>query len=193
MKIDPGDGRPNGNGIYVKEGTGPNPHLGAVYAVVGSSSQIGGLMGLPHPAMITSQNVLGSMILDVDAGRLEARFLDNFGVVRDSFAILKGGVLAVAPQSTPRTLSLAVTGSNPFTHRTRFSGVLPVAGPMRVDLLDASGRRVTTLARGSRPAGRFEIGWDGTDGSGRRVPAGIYFAAIEHAGHTAACRVVRLR
>ena len=192
MKIDPGDGRANGDGVYVKEPLGPAPHLGAVYAVAGSSSQIGGGL-LNHPAMITSQNVLGSMIIDVDAGRLEARFLDNFGVVRDSFAIAKGGVAAVTPGAPTRSgLWLAVAGPNPFTNGTRFAGTMPVAGKMRIELLDASGRRVKTLARGSREAGRFEVEWDGADAAGRRVAAGMYFAVIEQDGKTAACRVVRL-
>ena len=39
MKKNAGDGRPLGNGAYIKPLTGPRDHFGAVYAVAGSSGQ----------------------------------------------------------------------------------------------------------------------------------------------------------
>ena len=93
----PGDGSPEGDGVYVKADSGREAHAGAVYAVAGSSGQISG-GSLDHPAMVRALNVLGSLVLDVDGGRLEARFLDDLGVVRDSFAIVKS---SVAPRQPP--------------------------------------------------------------------------------------------
>jgi tetratricopeptide (TPR) repeat protein len=84
----PGDGRPEGNGSYVKAGSGPQAHAGAVYTVAGSSGQTSGGR-LDHPAMVLSLNVLGSLVLDVNGDRLDAKFLDDLGVVRDSFTIVK--------------------------------------------------------------------------------------------------------
>jgi hypothetical protein len=40
--------------------------------------------------MVVSLLELGSMVIDVDGARLDARFLDDHGAVRDSFTILKG-------------------------------------------------------------------------------------------------------
>ena len=87
----PGDGSPEGDGAYVKAGSGQESHAGAVYAVAGSSGQTSG-GSLDHPAMVRALNVLGSLVLDVDGDRLDAKFLDDSGVVRDSFAIVKGPV-----------------------------------------------------------------------------------------------------
>jgi len=95
MKKDGGDGRIDGTGAYAKPSSGPAPHEGAVYAVAGSSGQTGG-GSLNHPAMFISLNSLGSMVLDVDGNRLDAKFLDSAGVAADHFTIIKG--------STPLTL-----------------------------------------------------------------------------------------
>ncbi len=47
---------------------------------------------------------------------------------------------------------------------------------------DASGRRVRTLVSGSLPAGLQSATWDGRDGSGRPVSAGIYFLRLTWGG-----------
>ena len=60
----------------------------AVYAVVGSSGKVSG-GPLDHPVMFTSLNQLGSLVLDVDGDRLDAKFLRDDGVVADSFTIVK--------------------------------------------------------------------------------------------------------
>jgi len=108
MKKNGGDGRENGQGAYTKPTVIPAPHEGAVYAVAGSSGQTSG-GSLNHPAMFVSLNVLGSMVLDVNGGRLDARFLDGAGVVRDNFTILKS---APTPPSAPSNLSAAPASSN---------------------------------------------------------------------------------
>ena len=87
-KKDGGSGRPSGTGAYEKPLTGPDPHEGAVYAVAGASGQTGG-GSLNHPAMYLSLNVLGSMVLDFNGNRLDARYLDSAGTTRDTFTIIK--------------------------------------------------------------------------------------------------------
>jgi hypothetical protein len=98
MIKDSGSGRPSGTGAYAKPSSGIAPHEGAVYAVAGSSGQASGGT-LNHPAMFISLNQLGSMVLDVDGNRLDAKFLRETGAVDDSFTILKGA--APTPTSTP--------------------------------------------------------------------------------------------
>ncbi len=88
MILDSGDGAVDGDGAYVKNGLGAMPHLGAVYAVPGSSGQISG-GSLNHPAMVVSLNVLGSMVLDVAGDRLDAAFVNSLGDVQDHFTIEK--------------------------------------------------------------------------------------------------------
>ncbi|HOC71116.1 MAG TPA: metallophosphoesterase family protein [Candidatus Hydrogenedentes bacterium] len=83
------DGRPDGGGPYEKPADTPAPHSGTVYVVAGSSGHPSRLRAVPHPVMCTSLNVAGSLVLDVEGSRLDARFLDATGKIRDQFAILK--------------------------------------------------------------------------------------------------------
>src|SRR6185503_12615065 len=74
MKKDAGNGRTNGSGPYIKSpDTG---HQGAIYSVAGSSSEAHG-GDLDHPAMFTSLNVLGSLVIDVSSNRLDYLFLQS--------------------------------------------------------------------------------------------------------------------
>jgi hypothetical protein len=89
MVIDGGDGRFRGDGAYVKPTARPNGHEGTVYVVAGSSSEATG-GSFDHPAMYISMSALGSVVLDIDGGRLEAKFLGATGAVQDCFTIFKG-------------------------------------------------------------------------------------------------------
>jgi hypothetical protein len=96
-----GSGREDGDGAYLKPGVAPTPHEGTVYAVAGSSGQTSGGT-LNHPVMYISLNELGSMVLDVSGDRLDAKFLNNAGAVRDYFAIVKSN----APPNQPPSVTL---------------------------------------------------------------------------------------
>ena len=98
MKVDPGDGSETGGGAYQKPGIAAAPHAGAVYAVAGSSGKTSG-GSLNHPVMVVSMSVLGSMVLDVNGNRLDAKFLDGNGNILDDFTMLKG------PDTTPPEIS----------------------------------------------------------------------------------------
>jgi hypothetical protein len=97
MKLDAGDGRPDGKGAYRKATFGLKPHEGAVYVVAGSSGKVSlqneksAKRGyLDHPAMFVSLPRLGSLVLDVDGSRLDATFLSETGERLDYFSIVKG-------------------------------------------------------------------------------------------------------
>jgi hypothetical protein len=115
MLVQPGSGREtNGVGTYLKpDGLGEVPvgNRGAIYAVAGSSGQISGGT-LNHPAMYSSQNVLGSMVLDFASNRLNAVFLPTSGGPSDWFSIIKEGthppVLKDVAMTGPGTLQFTV-------------------------------------------------------------------------------------
>lgn len=99
MKRDGGDGRENGDGVYRKSPGNPS-HEGAVYVVAGSS----GLTAsgpLNHPAMVVGMARLGSVVLDVDGGRLDAKFIRETGAVDDFFTIVKGSTTGLVNVVTP--------------------------------------------------------------------------------------------
>jgi hypothetical protein len=80
---------------------------------------------------------------------------------------------------------------NPFRSSTTLRFARSGEGPARVRVFDAAGREIRRL--GSVAGGGATVGWDGRDGTGRPVPAGVYFVRLEADGGVATRRVVRLR
>lgn len=90
--LDPGDGDPAGDGPYRKPDLAAEPHQGAVYTVVGSSSRLSGGR-FDHPVMTVAIESLGSLVVEVVGRQLDGFFVDAAGAVRDHFRILKGPAL----------------------------------------------------------------------------------------------------
>ena len=60
-------------------------------------------------------------------------------------------------------------------------------------IYDVLGRQVASLVDGPQPPGRHAVSWNGRDGSGGRVGAGIYFVRMQAPGHAETRKVTRLR
>jgi hypothetical protein len=103
MVLDDGSGRPDEEGAYLKPGMGPAPNQGTVYVVAGSSGWATFQVGR-HPIMHTSLLRMGSLVLDIDGQRLDAKFLRETGAIDDSFSIVKG-----AQPETVRVTTLRFT------------------------------------------------------------------------------------
>ena len=83
-------------------------------------------------------------------------------------------VTGVHPDRTPKSFRLTPLGT-PSSGPIAFRLELDRDGPVSVRVYDAAGRRVADLAGGSMSAGVHPLSWAGADGSGQRVPAGVYF------------------
>jgi hypothetical protein len=80
----------------------------------------------------------------------------------------------------PTSFELGRPRPNPFGPVTSIDYAVPVGGAeVAIDVFDVSGRLIRGLVRGSRPAGRWVVSWNGRDGAGRRVAAGVYFYRME--------------
>jgi hypothetical protein len=191
MKLDAGNGRWNGDGAYTKPGLGTHPREGAVYVVDGVGSQTGG-GSLNHPVMISSLNVLGSMVIDVVANRLDARFLDVSRAVRDSFTVMKGVMVGVHPEPPRGTPGLRVLSAQPSHGSVRLGYRTAGRGPVKVVVLDALGRRVRMVRSAVEPAGEHEVVWSGDDDAGAGCPPGVYFAVLDADGRATARKLVHL-
>jgi PKD repeat protein len=138
--VDGGDGDPAGDGAYQAAG------VGTVHAVAGHGSilspgiaeELNGPEGNPsHPVMVSSLYVNGSLILDVDGNRLDARMLDTTGAVLDAFTLIKG-----QPAEPP----VAEFMANPL-----LSSV-----PLTVDFTDLSSNEPTLWSWDFEDDGRFD-------------------------------------
>jgi hypothetical protein len=186
MKVGSGDGRVGGNGPYTKPHVQQYPFEGAVYTVAGSSAKNDGVSSMP--CMVASIASLGSMILDFNGTRLDARFLDNNGAVRDSFTIVKGsGQVGVPPPAG--TLSLALPRPTPASGAVALDFTLSTPGMATLDVYDAGGRRVARLADGVMEAGPHHATWQGA-GRERPAPPGAYWAMLTAGREVRVRRVV---
>lgn len=89
-------------------------------------------------------------------------------------------------------LAFAPPTPNPARVATRFAVSLPDAGGLRLEVFDAAGRHVRTLAAGEQAAGEHEYRWDLRDEGGRRVPPGLYLARCAAGGTTRVRRVIAI-
>jgi hypothetical protein len=187
MKVGPGDGRVGGSGPYTKGHTKQFPFEGAVYTVAGNAANSSKVSSMP--CMVSSIKTLGSMVLDFNGDRLDARLLDDTGAVRDSFAIVKGGggQVGVAPLKT--TLALALPRPSPSSGEVWLDFTLAAAGEVTLDVFDTTGRRVARLADGVMEAGPHHVVWRGAE---RRQPAppGAYWAMLTAGGQSRVRRIV---
>ena len=90
-------------------------------------------------------------------------------------------------------LQLQGATPNPFNPRTEITFVLPVAGPARLRIVDARGRRIRDLLAVEVPSGRHTVTWNGRDQAGRTVAAGVYLAVLEQNGAMVAKRLTLVR
>jgi len=89
MIKDHGSGQPEDTGAYLKPDTGPAPNQGTIYIVAGSSGWATFQTGR-HPVMYSALLRMGSLVLDIDGHRLDAKFLRETGTIDDHFTIIKG-------------------------------------------------------------------------------------------------------
>jgi len=130
MVLDAGSGRSEETGAYGKSTDGQEAGRGAVYVVAGSAGQTGfGLFN--HPAIFISRNNLGSLIIDIEGSRLDAKFLRENGQIDDHFTILKGDQppsIVTAPRNRTTvegatvSFSVVAAGTRPLSYQWLFNG-----------------------------------------------------------------------
>jgi len=101
--------------------------------------------------------------------------VEGFQQSLSSDQILKGASLVGHDVLVPSTkLSLEAEGG------TSGTVAAPSAGQITVDITDANGVKVNQLTVPANAAGEVSFAWDGTDASGKRMPAGSYSVVATH-------------
>jgi hypothetical protein len=86
-----------------------------------------------------------------------------------------------APEVVPDTPRLASPYPNPANPSVSLDFTLPQAGQVRLDLLDAAGRRVCRLLDAWCASGPHHRRWDGRDARGLPVASGVYLVRLQSA------------
>ena len=102
----------------------------------------------------------------------------------DAFTLpARTGVPVAGPDDRGRgALDLEASRPNPFRRETSIIYALGTAGPVRLDIYDVGGRRVSGLVDRQEDAGQHAATWDGRDDRGIRMNPGIYFARLQSTG-----------
>jgi hypothetical protein len=140
----------------------------------------------------------------------------EMGLVRGEAVLARpkpGSLVVVAPN--PARDNILFTVSVPWGPRPSAGDILPppgspsprdgdddppppVTGPVyrdaQMDVFDVQGRHLRDLgAERHRELERFNVAWDGRDGSGRRLPPGVYFLRVSFGYQESTEKVVLLR
>jgi hypothetical protein len=98
--------------------------------------------------------------------------------------------VAAAPPEAP---VLYPGRPNPFRGVMEVRFALEQPSHVSLAIYDTAGRRVRTLLSGPEAVGSHVITWDGSDGRGRRVPAGVYIVRLDAGGRVATRKISLLR
>ncbi|HET9681388.1 MAG TPA: LamG-like jellyroll fold domain-containing protein, partial [Candidatus Limnocylindrales bacterium] len=116
--------------------------------------------------------------------------LSGFDVSDGAFAI-HDAVTGVDDQAVT-AFSMRMTSANPTSNGASLAFELPRPGRVRVDLFDAAGRHVVTLADELYASGRYAVRWEGRTPRGH-APSGVYFIRFQSPGHAITKRFVLVR
>lgn len=100
----------------------------------------------------------------------------------------------VADKGGPRSYVLSISSyPNPFNPRATIRYTVPSLGRVTIAVYDARGGHVATLTDEEKDAGAYTRDWDGSDGDGKTVGSGVYFARVVHPSGTKSYKVVLLK
>ena len=91
-------------------------------------------------------------------------------------------LLGVEEEVTPASLLRGrkmVVAPNPFNNNALVHWSLERDADVSLQVYDASGRVVRTLATGRQAAGTYTTTWNGRDDAGRELARGVYFVQLK--------------
>jgi hypothetical protein len=104
-----------------------------------------------------------------------------------------GGQQSAGSESSLLETGLGRPVPMPMRGTARIPFQVAHAGPVSLDVVDASGRVVRVLVRGERTPGRYNVTWDRSDDRGRRMPEGVYFLRFDAGARRDVQKVVVMR
>ncbi len=129
-------------------------------------------------------------------GRSGTLYVVGYGYSLETYTDLLSIRYQIAPaagaEDPIRDARLLAATPNPFQSRIDLRFDVLAAGPARVIVHDAAGRRIRTLLDAEIALGAFSIPWDGRDELGREATAGVYWVRLETSGAREARKILRL-
>ena len=83
-----------------------------------------------------------------------------------------------AGEKTPNSFTILQNYPNPFNPQTTIRYELERAGQVSLVIYDIMGRTVRALLDSQKPAGSYEVKWDGANDQGQSSPSGFYLVVL---------------
>ena len=170
-----GDGALEMAGMYLSQG------VRIVDALTGTEEFVTGIGFSP----------LGVSLMDLDGDTTPEVLV--FGGGSTAVIDFVGATAAHTAKAFTIADDLGTPQPNPFNPTTTISFALDYTSEVRLDVLNITGQRVTTLANRQLEAGPHLFTWDGKDRNGRPVTSGIYFYRVQIDGFSQTKKMVLLK
>jgi hypothetical protein len=114
--------------------------------------------------------------------------------VREGGTFVLGYDREISSESAlPVSLIVEQNLPNPFNPSTRIPFLLSLEHEVTIDIFDATGRKIATIARGRFSAGKHSVVWDARDNRGRPVSSGAYFYRVSLGTYAVTRKMLFLR
>lgn len=140
------------------------------------------------PGELVVEDLDRNRTLPVEAGQVTVAALSGVPVRSLRLRLAEGA------DEAPRGLAptLGVPRPNPSTDALSVPYALSARSRVAVEVVDVLGRVVRQQDEGERAAGTHSVRWDGRDGDGQPVAAGVYLLRLRTDAGAATVRVTRL-
>ena len=86
---------------------------------------------------------------------------------------------------TPEDYKLSQNYPNPFNPTTTIEYTLPIASRISISIFNVMGQEVANIIQNQdKPAGTYQVTWNGTDKNGNQVASGTYFYSMRFGNFT---------
>ena len=93
----------------------------------------------------------------------------------------------------PEKFAIMQNYPNPFNPSTKISFMIANDGPVKLEIFDLLGRRVTTLLDKDMTAGLHSVEWSGRNDIGNSVSSGVYFARLSSGDKSSVIRMLLIK
>jgi uncharacterized protein YuzB (UPF0349 family) len=190
MMINGTSGNDAVNEAYIKYTNGPVAGKGTVYVVQGNSSEGNDISPISHPAIYWGEacdTCYGSTFIEVNGDRLDGRYMTSNGVVRDQYTIKKQAWTGIDEEDA--AFDHFYVYPNPFAERTRIGYQVLKRCPVKIDVLDVTGRVVYPYYSGEKEPGSYK---DIIDMDRDELPDGNYIIRLDCGGVVKYRKVVKM-
>jgi hypothetical protein len=190
MMIDSSSGKDDLGEAYVKYTDGPDAGKGTVYSIVGNSGIGDDYIPVNHPAIYWGHicdTCIGSLIIDIDGNRLDAKYITADEEILDEFTILKRSTTGI--DTKEQRNRFAKIYPNPFGEDAIIEFYVSVKGSYQLELFNLVGKKIFSEKLNITMEGKHQFQLNATQ---YEIPSGIYIIKISDDESEDYSRVVKM-